>query len=65
MTWEKEIDHVRETLGYNSYPDWLLAETREEIKKKREEQEMTSVTPGMKREDKKRPHFTSEASPKD
>ena len=53
---KKELEHVRETLGYNGYPDWLLAETRGEIKeKKREEEETTTVTTGVKREDKKRP----------
>ena len=53
---KKELEHVREALGYNGYPDWLLAETREEIKeKKREEEETTTVTTGVKREDKKRP----------
>ena len=53
---KKELEHVREALGYNGYPDWLLAQTREEIKeKKREEEETTTVTTGVKREDKKRP----------
>ena len=53
---KKELEHVREALGYNGYPDWMLAETREEIKeKKREEEEVTTVTSGVKREDKKRP----------
>ena len=47
---------MREALGYNGYLDWMLAETREEIKeKKREEEEVTTVTTGAKREDKKRP----------
>ena len=32
---KKEFEHVREALGYNGYPDWLLAETREEIKEKK------------------------------
>ena len=26
----KELDHVKTALGYNGYPDWMLAETREE-----------------------------------
>ena len=53
---EKELEHVREALGYNSYPDWMLAETREEIKeKKREEEEATSITTVTKREEEKRP----------
>ena len=53
---KKELEHKREALGYNGYPDWMLAETREEIKeKKREEEEVTTVTSGVKREDKKRP----------
>ena len=53
---KKELEHVREALGYNGYPDWMLAETREEIKeKKREEEEVTTVMSGVKREDKKRP----------
>ena len=52
---KKELEHVREALGYNGYPDWLLAETREEIReKKREEEETTTVKTGVKREDKKR-----------
>ena len=47
---------MREALGYNGYPDWMLAETREEIKeKKREEEEVTTVITRVKREDKKRP----------
>ena len=47
---------MRETLGYNGYPEWMLEETREEIKeKKSEEEETTTVTTGAKREDKKRP----------
>ena len=47
---KKELEHVREALGYNGYPNWLLAETREEIKeKKREEEETTTVTTGVKR----------------
>ena len=32
---KKELEHVRKALGYNGYPDWMLAETREEIKEKR------------------------------
>ena len=53
---KKELEYVREALGYNGYPDWMLAETREEIKeKKREEEKVTMVTTGAKREDKKRP----------
>ena len=47
---------MREALGYNGYPNWMLAETREEIKeKKRKEEEVTTATTGAKREDKKRP----------
>ena len=46
---------MREALGYNSYPDWMLALTREEIKEKREEEEATVETTGAKGEDKKRP----------
>ena len=46
---------MREALGYNGYPDWMLAEAREEIKeKKREEEEATMVTTGAKKEDKER-----------
>ena len=42
----KELDHVREALGHNGYPDWLLAESSDEIKeKKREKEEATSITP--------------------
>ena len=53
---KKELDHAREGLGYNGYPDWMLAETREEIKEEqREEEEVTTVTTGVKRENKKRP----------
>ena len=53
---KKELKHARVALGYNGYPNWMLAETREEIKeKKREEEEATPVTAGVKREDKKRP----------
>ena len=52
---KKELEHVREALGYNCYPEWMLAETREEIKeKKKEEEEAITVTTGAKREDKKR-----------
>ena len=43
---------MREALEYNGYPDWLLSETREEIKKKSKEEEATSIMPGTKREDK-------------
>ena len=40
-------------LGYNGYPDWMLAETREEIKENIREEDLTS---GAKREEtKKRP----------
>ena len=47
---------MREALGYNGYPDWMLATIREEIKeKKSEEEEATTVTTGVKREDEKRP----------
>ena len=46
-----ELDHVRTALGYNGYPDWLLAETREEVKEIRREEELTS---GAKREERKR-----------
>ena len=53
---KKELEHVREALGYNGYPNWMLAETREEIKeKKREGKEATMVITGAKKEDKKRP----------
>ena len=53
---KKELENVRDALGYNGYPEWMLADTREEIKeKKREEEEATTVTTGAKREDKKRP----------
>ena len=52
----KELEHEREALGYNGYPDWMRAETREEIKeKKREEEKATTVTIGAKIEDKGRP----------
>ena len=48
-----ELKHVRMALGYNGYPDWILAETREEVKEIRREEELTS---GAKREKmKKRP----------
>ena len=54
VIWEKE-EHVREALGYNGYPNWMLAETMEETKEMtREEEEATTVTNGMKREEKKR-----------
>ena len=33
---KKELEHVRESLGYNGYPAWLLAETREEIRRRRD-----------------------------
>ena len=31
----KELDHVRTALGYNGYPEWLLADTREEVRETR------------------------------
>ena len=46
-----ELDHVRTALGYNGYPDWMLAETREEVKEIRREEELTS---GAKREERKK-----------
>ena len=46
-----ELDHVRTALGYNGYPDWMLAETREEVNEIRSEEELTS---GAKREQRKR-----------
>ena len=33
---KSELEHVREALGCNGDPDWTLAETREEIKEKRQ-----------------------------
>ena len=38
---KKELEHVREALGYNSYPAWMVAETREEIKEKNREEATT------------------------
>ena len=35
-------------LGYNGYADWMLAETSEEVKENRREEELTS---GVKREE--------------
>ena len=46
-----ELKHVRTALGYNGYPDWILAETREEVKEIRREEELTS---GVKREERKK-----------
>ena len=46
-----ELDHVRTALGYNGYPDWMLAETREDVKEIRREEELTS---GAKREKRKK-----------
>ena len=54
MIWGKrndELKHVRTALGYNGYPDWILAETREEVKEIRREEELTS---GVKREERKK-----------
>ena len=45
------LDHARTALGYNGYPDWMLAETREEVKEIRREEELTS---GAKREERKK-----------
>ena len=28
----KELKHIREALGHNGYPEWMLAETREGFK---------------------------------
>ena len=46
-----ELDYVRTALGYNGYPDWMLAKTREEVKEGRREEELTS---GVKREERKK-----------
>ena len=46
-----ELDHVRTALGYNGYPNWMLAETREEVKEIRREEELIS---GAKREERKK-----------
>ena len=47
----EELDHVRTALGYNGYPDWLLAETREEVKEITREKVLTS---GAKSEERKK-----------
>ena len=44
----EEFDHVRTALGYIGYPDWMLAETREEVKENIREKDLTS---GAKSED--------------
>ena len=35
----EELDHVRTALGYNGYPVWMLAETREEVKENTREKD--------------------------
>ena len=34
----EELDHVRRALGYNGYPDWLLADTRDDVKENTREE---------------------------
>ena len=48
---KEELDHVRTALGYNGYPDWLLAENREEVKENTREKVLTS---GAKSEERKK-----------
>ena len=49
----EELDHVRRALGYNGHPDWLLADTREDVKENTREKVLTS---GVKSEERmKRP----------
>ena len=47
----EELDHVRTALGYNGYPDCLLAETRDEVKENTREKVLTS---GAKNEERKK-----------
>ena len=47
----EELDHVRRALGYNGYPDWLLADTREDVKENTREEVLTS---GVKSEERKK-----------
>ena len=47
----KELDHVRTALGYNGYPDLMLAETREEVN---ENMRQVDSTPGAKSEERKK-----------
>ena len=42
---------MKTPLFYNGYPDWMLAETREEVKENLREEELTS---GAKREERKK-----------
>ena len=47
----EELDHVRRAMGYNGYPDWLLTDTREDVKENTREKVLTS---GAKSEERKK-----------
>ena len=56
----KELNHVRNALCYNGYPDWMLAETRNEVEDRNETVEVEEcrekvVTSGDKDKKIKRP----------
>ena len=51
----KELDHIKETLGYIGYPDWLMEEGREEVRENTEEEEKEEIATSGNKERKKFP----------